>query len=137
MSELVRFGVALERKVLKEFDRYLRKRKYPTRSKAIGDLIRAELITEQWQNDQMVTGVIALVYDHHRRDLVNRLLDIQHDEHDLIISSQHVHLDDTNCLEIIVAKGKAPRVEKLAYLLKGTKGVKFGTLIRASTGREL
>jgi len=115
----------------------LRTRHYPTRSKAIGDLIRKELVNQQWQSDRTVTGIIALVYEHHRRELVSRLMDIQHHHHDLIISSQHVHLDQNHCLEIIVARGQSGEVEELACLLQGVKGVKFGTLVRASAGEEL
>ncbi|MCM8769792.1 MAG: nickel-responsive transcriptional regulator NikR [Candidatus Omnitrophica bacterium] len=137
MSQLVRFGVALEKNVLKEFDQLIRRRHYPTRSKAIGDLIRAELVNQQWESDILVTGVIALVYDHHRRDLVNHLVDVQHQFHPRIISSQHVHLDHHHCLEIIVAKGRAREVEELANLLQSVKGVKFGYLVRATTGKQL
>ncbi|HCG77544.1 TPA: nickel-responsive transcriptional regulator NikR, partial [bacterium] len=78
---------------------------------------------------EKVAGVIALVYDHHKRELVNTLTDIQHHYHSLIISTQHIHLDEDNCLEVVVVRGKPKEVESLADRLKATKGVKHSSLI--------
>jgi len=137
MSELVRFGVSLDKGILLKFDKQIKEEKYPTRSKAIGDLIRKSLIEKEWIEGKEVSGVITLVYDHHKRKLVNRLTTIQHDSHNLVISSQHVHLDHDNCLEIVVVKGKSEKIEKLAQELKATKGVKYGSLTMATTGKEI
>jgi CopG family nickel-responsive transcriptional regulator len=137
MSEIVRFGVSLEKELLEKFDRLVNEKKYPNRSEAIRDLIRENLVKKEWIEGKEVAGAITLVFDHHRRDLVNILTDIQHDFHQLIISSQHIHLDHDNCLEIIVVRGKPKEVRGLADKLKSTKGVKYGSLSIATTGKEL
>jgi CopG family nickel-responsive transcriptional regulator len=137
MSEIVRFGVSLEKELLEKFDRLIEEKKYPNRSEAIRDLIRENLVKREWIEGKEVAGAITLVFDHHRRDLVNILTDIQHDFHQLIISSQHIHLDHDNCLEIIVVRGKPAEARKLADKLKVTKGVKYGSLSIATTGKDL
>ena len=137
MADLVRFGVSLEKRLLAKFDKHIKEKNYPTRSKAIGDLIRENLVKKEWLEGREVVGAITLVYNHHRRELVNKLTDVEHDFHQLIVSSQHVHLDEDNCLEIVVVKGKPKDVQKLAYNLKSTKGVKHGSLTMATTGKEI
>jgi len=137
MADLVRFGVSLDKKLLAKFDKHIKEKSYPTRSKAIGDLIRENLIKKEWIEGKEVVGAVTLVYNHHKRELVNRLTDVQHDFHQLIISSQHVHLDEDNCVEIVVVKGKPKDVEKLAYRLKSAKGVKHGSLTMATTGKRI
>jgi len=137
MSDLIRFGVSLDRELLARFDKHIKGKKYPTRSKAIGDLIREDLVKKEWIEGREVVGAITLVYNHHKRELVNKLTNAEHDFHQLIISSQHVHLDENNCLEIVVVKGKPREIENLAYRLKSTKGVKHGSLTMATTGKEI
>ena len=137
MSEIVRFGVSLEKELLKKFDMLIKEKKYSNRSEAIRDLIRGNLVKREWVKGKEVAGAITLVFDHHKRDLVNILTDIQHDFHTLIISSQHIHLDHDNCLEIIVVRGKPKEVRELADKLRATKGVKYGSLSIATTGKEL
>jgi len=137
MADLIRFGVSLDKELLTKFDKHIKEKKYPTRSKAIGDLIRENLVRKEWIEGKEVVGAITLVYNHNKRELVNKLTDVQHDFHQVIISSQHIHLDENNCLEIVVVKGKPREVEKLAYRLKSTKGVKHGSLTMATTGKEI
>jgi CopG family nickel-responsive transcriptional regulator len=137
MAGLTRFSVSLDKDLLARFDEQVRRDGYPTRSKAVADLVRDSLVRQEWTGGKEVAGVITLVYDHHKRDLSNRLTHIQHDYHDLIVSSQHIHLDHHNCLEIVVAKGKPRAVEALVRKLKATKGVKYATLATASTGKAL
>ncbi len=137
MSYIVRFGVSLEKELLEKFDILIKEKKYPNRSEAIRDLIRENLVKREWVEGKEVAGAITLVFDHHKRDLVNNLTDIQHDFHTLIISSQHIHLDHDNCLEIIVVRGKPTEVRELADKLKAAKGVKYGFLSIATTGKEL
>ncbi len=137
MSNLTRVSVSLDQKLLEKFDRQVRSEKYPTRSKAVGDLIRNSLVAKEWVGGQEVAGAIVLVYDHHKRDLTNKLTHIQHDFHHMIVSTQHIHLDHDNCLEIVAVKGKPEGVGKLANRLKTTKGVKHGSLAMATTGKEL
>lgn len=137
MAALIRFGVSLNSELLKKFDKYIKENKYQTRSKAIGDLISNVFVQQEWKKNKKVAGTIVIVYDHHKRDLVNKLIDIQHDFNKIIISSQHIHLDHHNCLEVILAKGKTSLIQKLASLLKSTKGVKYSSLLAATTGKEL
>jgi CopG family nickel-responsive transcriptional regulator len=137
MSDIIRFGVSLEKELLEKFDILIKEKKYPNRSEAIRDLIRENLVKREWVEGKEVAGAITLVFDHHKRDLVNILTDIQHDFHKLIISSQHIHLDHDNCLEIIVVRGKPTEVRELADKLRASKGVKYGALSIATTGKEL
>jgi len=99
--------------------------------------VRKALIDEEWQAGEEVVGVITLVYDHHQRQLQDKLTAIQHDHHDRIISSTHVHMDHHNCLEVIIVKGEAREIREMADQLKAAKGVKSGELTAASTGRKL
>ena len=137
MSELARFGVSLEKELLDKFDKRIKKKNYPNRSEAFRDLIRQELVTKEWQEGREIAGAITLVYNHHKRELVNRLTDIQHDFSKIIISTQHIHLDHDNCLEIVALRGNPKEAEKLADTLKSVKGVKHGTLSMSSTGRDI
>lgn len=137
MANLVRFGVSLEKELLERFDRRIREKKYTNRSEAIRDLIREDLVKKEWQEGKEVTGAIALVYNHHKRQLANFLIDIQHNYHDVIISTQHIHLDEDNCLEVIVIKGIPKEVEVLYAKLRSTKGVKHAGLTMTTTGKNI
>ena len=128
MKQLSRFGVSIKKELLEEFDRLLTSRDYPTRSKAIEDLIEGEVVKKRWIDAKYVVGAIIFVYNHHKRELINKITDIQHDFHNIIVSSQHVHLDKDNCLEIVIVKGGPKEVESLLYSLKSTKGVKNAVL---------
>jgi CopG family nickel-responsive transcriptional regulator len=134
---LIRFGVSIDKELLLKFDRLIKDKKYTNRSEAFRDLIRQELIQKQWQGDLEVAGAITLIYNHHKRELVNKLMDIQHDFGELIISSQHIHLDHNNCLEIIAVKGNPKEALNLADSLKSVKGVKHATLSMSSAGKEI
>jgi CopG family nickel-responsive transcriptional regulator len=135
MSDIVRFGISLENVLLDNFDNLIKRRKYTNRSEAIRDLIRQELLKKDWEEDQEVAGAITFIYDHHQRDLLNKIIDVQHDYQDIIQSSQHIHLDHHSCLEIVAVKGNSKKVSKLADTLKALKGVKHGSLSISSTGK--
>jgi CopG family transcriptional regulator, nickel-responsive regulator len=137
MSELVRFGVSLEKKLLERFDALIRERQYNNRSEALRDLIRRELVQREWRRGGEVAGAITLIYDHHQRDVLSKVTDTQHGFQKVIISTQHIHLDHHNCLEIIAARGKAEEVQRLADALTSIKGVRHGTLSMSSTGSEI
>jgi len=137
MSGLFRFGVSLDKALLDKFDRYIRERNYSNRSEAFRDLIRQELIKKEWQEGDDVAGAITLIYDHHRKDLLNKITDLQHDFQKVIISTQHIHLDHDNCLEIIAVRGRPREVTKLADMMKSIKGVKHCTLSMSSTGEHI
>jgi len=137
MAELVRFGVSLERKLLERFDNLIKEKNYSNRSEAIRDLIREEFVKREWIEGDDVAGAIVLIYDHHRKDLLNKITDIQHNYQNVIISTQHIHLDHDNCLEIIAVRGNPKEVRQLADTLKAIKGVKHGTLSMSSTGKDI
>jgi len=137
MAGLFRFGVSLDKSLLDKFDRYIRERNYSNRSEAFRDLIRQELIKKEWNEGDDVAGAITLIYDHHRRDLLNKITDLQHDFQKVIISTQHIHLDHDNCLEIVAVRGQSREVIKLANMLKSIKGVKHCTLSMSSTGEHI
>jgi len=80
----------------------------------------------------MVSGCVVLVYDHHKRQLLSKLVDVQHNYQELVLSAQHVHLDHDCCLETITLKGKAKDLRKLSDSLIGIKGVKYGELVMSS-----
>jgi len=137
MPRLFRFGISIEKELLDKFDRLIRRRNYTNRSEAFRDLIRQELIKKQWQEDKEITGAITLIYNHHKRELLNKITDIQHGFQKVIISTQHIHLDHHNCLEIIAVKGDSKEAQKLTDTLKSVKGVKHGALSMSSTGKEI
>lgn len=137
MDKLIRFGVSLGKDLLDRFDALVAERRYASRSEAFRDLIRDALVEEEWRSGGEVAGAITLVYDHHKKDLVNRLTDLQHDAHGVIVSTQHIHLDHDHCLEIIAVRGRAVQVRRLADALRSVKGVLQGTVNMASTGKKL
>jgi CopG family nickel-responsive transcriptional regulator len=138
MSDLSRIGVAIDSALLKKFDDLIARRGYTNRSEAFRDLIRDALIQDSTeQPDSIVVGTLTLVYDHHVRQLSERLTGLQHDHFHSVLSTLHVHLDHDHCLEVTVLKGKAAAVQKLADALISTKGVKHGRLTITSTGAGL
>jgi len=137
MSSIARFGVSLDKGLLEKFAKLIESRSYTNRSEAFRDLIRQELVKKEWQDAHEVTGAVTLIYDHHRRELVNRLLDIQHEFGSCIISSQHIHIDHNNCLEILAVKGSPEKVQRLSENLKAVKGVKHSTLSMSTTGKDI
>ncbi len=138
MSELSRIGVAIDSDLLKKFDQLIGKRGYTNRSEAFRDLIRDELVERAWERPESeVCGTVTLVYDHHVRQLSEKLTGLQHDHFKEILSTMHVHLDHDNCLEVVVVRGKAGAIKKIADSLISTKGVKHGRLTITATGVNL
>ncbi len=138
MSELSRIGVAIDSDLLEKFDGHIAKRGYTNRSEAFRDLIRDELVQKNWElPDSPVVGTVTLVYDHHVRLLNEKLTDLQHESFHNVLSTLHIHLDHDNCLEVLVVRGKAAAVKKLADALISTKGVKHGRLTITSSGVDL
>lgn len=135
---IARFGVSLDNILLERFDTLLKKKGYANRSEAIRDLIRDSLVTEEWESSASETvGSITIVYSHDTRELTDTLTDLQHHYYNAIISSMHIHLDEHNCLEVIVVKGRAKDIKAIADRLIGTKGVKHGKLSVTTTGKHL
>ena len=138
MGEICRFGVSIDEKLLDNFDKLIGEKGYVNRSEAIRDLIRASLVELKWEAEEEETvGTVTLVYNHHVRDLSDKLTEHQHAHHDNIVSTLHVHLDAHNCLEVLVVRGAAKVVKKIADELIGVKGVKHGKLVMTTTGEEL
>jgi CopG family transcriptional regulator, nickel-responsive regulator len=138
MAELTRFGISIDQRLLENFDALLADKGYGNRSEAIRDLIRAALVEEDWaRDDKEMVGTVTLVYDHHTRDLADKLTEQQHAHHEAIVSTLHVHLDAHHCLEVVVVRGRASEVKRLADELIGTKGVKHGKLVTSTTGKDL
>jgi CopG family nickel-responsive transcriptional regulator len=135
MSDLSRIGVAIDSDLLAKFDHHIQQRGYTNRSEAFRDLIRDVLIEKTAEKpDSPVVGTLTLVYDHHVRMLSDRLTAMQHDHFHLVLSTLHVHLDHHNCLEVLILKGKAAAVQKMADALISTKGVMHGRLTITSPG---
>lgn len=134
---LTRFSVSLASDLVRAFDDKLANEGCPTRSKAVGDLIRESLVQKEWARGGEVAGALVMVYDHHKRDVMKKLTGVQHDLHDVIISTQHIHLDHDNCLEIIAVRGKPDRIDELVKRLKGVKGLKHVSLAAGTTGAKL
>ncbi len=138
MGETVRFGVSIDDKLLDSFDRLIDQKGYMNRSEAIRDLIRGALVELKWEaGEEETVGTVTLVYNHHVRDLSDKLTEQQHLHHGEIVSALHVHLDAHNCLEVLVVRGKAREVKRIADELIGVKGVKHGKLVMTTTGEEL
>ena len=138
MNSIKRFGVSIESNLIDRFDKYIKSKNYANRSEALRDLIRKELVGEEWlQLDKNAAGAIVLVYDHHKRELADSLIDIQHDYHKIIVSTQHIHLDQRICLEIVVVKGKINEIYQLESKLKSAKGVKHVSLSKSTLAENI
>lgn len=142
MSELVRFGVSLERELLAAFDGHSARKGFANRSEALRHCIRRELSEEIVSDPHApAAGVLTLVYDHHDRDLPGRLTAIQHDAHGLVLATMHVHLDEHHCLETMALRGSAAAVTELADRLRSLRGVLQSscslTAIEAAPGEHM
>jgi CopG family nickel-responsive transcriptional regulator len=138
MADLVRFGVSIPDDLLEKFDALISHKGYTNRSEAIRDLIRDRLVEDQWSgSESVVVGTATVVYNHEQSDLAQKLTEIQHKNHELIISAVHVHLDAHNCLEVLIMRGNSDEVKKAGELLISTRGVKHGKITMTTTGKEL
>jgi CopG family nickel-responsive transcriptional regulator len=134
---LIRFGISIPQKLSRQFDEYLKKKNYTSRSEGIRDLIRKALIQEEIEQNVEVVAVVSLLYNHHKRELSERLIELQHSKNQIVLSSTHIHLDHHNCIEVIIMRGLSQDVKRLADTLIATKGVKHGTIEMSSTGQNL
>lgn len=136
MKKVKRFGISLEEDLLRELDSLVSKRSFPNRSQAIRALIRNKRVEQDWSLNRSVAGCIVLVYDHHKRSLLDESIKLQHKYQNLILSVQHVHLDHSHCLEIIALKGKASLLKELSDKLIALKGIKHGQLVMSGIGEN-
>jgi CopG family transcriptional regulator, nickel-responsive regulator len=135
-----RIGVSLENDLLEQFDQLIAQKGYATRSEAIRDLIRDALVQRQWSETSSraeQVAVVTLVYDHDSSSLAQKLAHIQHENHKAVVSALHVHMDEHNCLEVLVLRGRAREVLRMGEGLISTKGVMYGKVIPATTGQTL
>lgn len=133
MDNVTRIGVSLEPELLRKFDNMIEKKGYTTRSEAIRDLIRRALNEESWKHEGLeIIGTITLAYDHHTGGVREKLMDIQHGYHSKIISTLHLHIDESKCLEVLLVRGMAEEVRKLTDELISVRGVLYGKLTMTS-----
>jgi len=132
MGNLLRTGLSLDRDILERFDDAIRRKGYQNRSEAIRDLIREHLVQEQAEGNKTIVGTLTMVYDHHRPRVSEKLIDAQHHAAPKVLAATHVHLDHHNCLEVIMMKGRAREVRKLADELLSLRGVNHGRLVFTS-----
>jgi CopG family nickel-responsive transcriptional regulator len=133
-----RFTVSLPRELMQTLDHLATGRSYSNRSEFVRDMLRSELVKQEWQEQTGETvGVLVLVYDHDTRALTDKLNDIQHQSDGVITTALHVHLDAHSCLEVIPLRGSVKRVQQVASSLISVKGVRYGQLVPATTGKQL
>jgi len=130
MDKIIRFGVSIDPDLLEKFDRMMKKKGYANRSEAIRDIIRDHLVIEHIKDPSAeVIGTLTMIYDHHTGTLVDRLLEIQHDHYQEILTTTHIHIDHNTCLEVLVLQGKIQHIQELADTIKALKGIKHGELV--------
>lgn len=137
MSELIRLSLSIENALFEKFEKLVEKHKYANRSEFIRDMIRDRLVTEEWQGEHEVLGTITLIYDHHKRELSEKLTDLQHHHHNMVLASTHLHLTKDICAEMIMLKGRADSVNELTDKLRQQRGVLHASLTMSSTGINL
>lgn len=125
-----RFTISLDESLAQEFDGLIHRRGYANRSEAVRDMLRRELEGDRLERDEAPHCVAALsyIYDHHERQLSERLTDMQHHAHDLVVSSMHVHLDHDNCLETLILHGSTAETRHFADQLAAERGVRHAQL---------
>lgn len=138
MGTTIRFGVSLDDALLDKFDSLCLQQGYKNRSEAVRDLIRNALVQQEWKDlGKEIVGTLTLIYDHHQSDLGQKVTSIQHDALEIIISTLHVHIDECNCMEVLVLRGSGEKIRQTAQRLISTKGIKHGKLNLSTTGKDL
>jgi len=133
-----RIGISLERDLLRRFDRLIRRKGYSNRSEAVRDLIREKIIEQEWAAPAGETvGAVFLIYEHEAMHLSEKLTQLEHSEFHRIVSTLHVHMDQDNCLEVIVLRGPGRELKRLADRLISIRGVKHGQFVPGATGRRI
>ncbi|MFA5816181.1 MAG: nickel-responsive transcriptional regulator NikR [Bacteroidales bacterium] len=130
---VTRFSISLEEELLKELDQFAQDNSFANRSQALRHLIEKNIVEKKWHCNNTVAGAIVMIYDHHKKDILAKSNDIQHNYFDVILSSQHYHLSHDICLEIIAVKGYANKLTELSDKLISIKGIKHGKLIMSKT----
>jgi CopG family nickel-responsive transcriptional regulator len=132
-NETIRFTVSLPAALLDDLDTKVADRGYTSRSEFVRDMIRDQIVETKWRNaKEDVVGVLTVGYDHHQRELTQKIVDIQHNRYVNIMCTTHVHLDHDNCLEAIIVRGLPAEIERIRTQIGALKGVRFAKLSKAS-----
>lgn len=138
---LQRIGISLDDSLLEQFDALIAERGYTNRSEALRDLIREQLVARGWaeleESGEDRIAVVTLVYEHDSMDLAKRLTHIQHKDPQAVVSALHIHMDHHNCLEVLILRGQARQILRMAEQIVAVRGVKFGKIVPATTGQDL
>lgn len=137
MSKITRVSISIEEDVMERFDELSREQGFPTRSEAVKHLIRSALVQQQWEEGDVIAGVVTLIYDHHKSQLMQKIVEAQHKFGDLVICSQHAHLDHHNCMENIIVRGPVEQIQQLHHALSAVKGMKHTVLSMTTTGKGI
>lgn len=125
-----RFTISIDEDLAREFDALIEARGYHNRSEAVRDILRHHLdrLREQEDHNAHCVAVLSYVYNHHERELAERLMEVQHAHHNLTVSTTHAHLDHDNCIESVILKGHAAEVRRFSDSVVAQRGVKHGQL---------
>lgn len=138
MSELVRLSFSIDQQLYDKLETLIARRGYENRSEFIRDLVRDRLVEDEWeQEDVEALGTIMLVYNHHTRNLSDRLTELQHQHHDAVLATTHLHVDRHNCAEMIMVRGKPRIIREIADGLRQQKGVLHADLLMSALGEHL
>jgi len=137
MSNLVRLSLSIEKPLLDRLEKMVQGGGYTNRSEFVRDMIRDLLVRQEWKRGEEVVGTINLIYNHHVRQLSEKLTHTQHHHHKSIMATTHIHLDEELCAETIMVRGKASEIKELADDLRKQKGVLHANLSASSTGKLL
>lgn len=137
MANLTRLSFSIDGSLEEKLEDLVRRSGYGNRSEFIRDLIRGRLVEEEWDGDDEAVGTITLVYDHDARGVAEKLTDLQHDDHHLVLAATHVHLDHKLCAEVIICRGRPQAIRTIADRLRQQRGVLHGALSMSSTGARL
>lgn len=133
-----RFTISLDEELATEFDRLIAVRGYVNRSEAVRDLIRERLGSALLDANKakFCVATVTYVYDHHEQTVTARLMDLQHEHHDMVVSSLHTHLDHANCLETVILRGATAAVQDCASQLIALRGVRHGQVHLLALAQE-
>jgi CopG family nickel-responsive transcriptional regulator len=137
MEKVARVGVSIERELLAKLDEFVHHHQYPSRSRAIRDLVRRALVEEEWDAGEEAVAAVVLLFDHHSREISERLREAQHEAKAEVLSNLHHHLSHERCLEIVTLRGSRGAIMTTADRLRSTRGVLHSGLVVSSTGKSL
>jgi CopG family nickel-responsive transcriptional regulator len=134
MSKIIRTSLSIEENLLTKLEELTSESQYSNRSEFIRDLIREAIVKKEWEGDHEVVGTITLIFDHHQRELSNKLTKLQHNHHKEILASTHIHLTHNMCAEMIMVKGKASIIKEIVNQLRQQIGVRHAGITMSSVG---